>query len=134
MKHDWIWPSTAFQAAWDGLVFSDLSVVVMTAGGGSVRPSTYLRRLEYPGVSPELNFFLKDMGRIELSTVTDEEALEAYKRLCRLEGIIQGLEASHAIAFLDKLCYILKNGEKVIINLSGHGDAVFVFNHTPNHE
>uniref|UniRef100_A0A3Q7ICR8 Uncharacterized protein n=1 Tax=Solanum lycopersicum TaxID=4081 RepID=A0A3Q7ICR8_SOLLC len=91
-------------------------------------------RTEYPGVSPELNFFLKDMGRIELSTVTDEEALEAYKRLCRLEGIIQGLEASHAIAFLDKLCYILKNGEKVIINLSGHGDAVFVFNHTPNHE
>uniref|UniRef100_K4C0W8 Uncharacterized protein n=1 Tax=Solanum lycopersicum TaxID=4081 RepID=K4C0W8_SOLLC len=60
----------------------------------------------------------------------------AYKRLCRQEGIIPSLEASHAIAFLDKLCYTLKDGEKVTINLSGHGekDAAFVFDHTPNHE
>ncbi|KAK4723953.1 hypothetical protein R3W88_026732 [Solanum pinnatisectum] len=103
--------------------------------GQIIGPHSISVGLEYPGVSPELSF-LKDIGRIEFCTVTDEEALEAYKRLCRLEGIIPGLEASHALAFLDKLCYTLKNGEKVIINLSGHGDkdAAIVFNHTPNHE
>lgn len=62
--------------------------------------------------------------------------IAAYKRLCRLEGIFPALESSHALAFLGKLCSTLKDGEKVVVNLSGRGDkdAAAVFNHTPKHE
>ncbi|CAL5408403.1 unnamed protein product [Camellia sinensis] len=86
--------------------------------------------LEYPGVSPELSF-LKDIGRAEFYTVTDQEAIDAYRRLCRLEGIFPALEASHALAFLEKLCPTLPHGTKVVVNCSGRGDkdARTVFNY-----
>ncbi|CAN6467753.1 unnamed protein product [Victoria cruziana] len=77
--------------------------------------------LECPGVGPQLSF-LKDTGRLEFYTVSDAEALKAFERLCALEGIIPALEASHALAFLDKLCPHLPNGSKVIVNISGRGD------------
>ncbi|KAI7745035.1 hypothetical protein M8C21_000014, partial [Ambrosia artemisiifolia] len=85
--------------------------------------------LEFPGVSPELSF-LKDAGRIECYTVTDQEALDAYKRVCRLEGIVPALEASHAFAYLEKLCPKLPHGAKVVVNCSGTGynDAATVLN------
>nr|XP_043619230.1 tryptophan synthase beta chain 1-like [Erigeron canadensis] len=76
--------------------------------------------LELPGVSPELSF-LKDTGRIECYAVTDQEALDAYKRLCRLEGITPALEAAHALAYLEKLCPTLPHGAKVVVNCSGTG-------------
>ncbi|GFZ03217.1 pyridoxal-5'-phosphate-dependent enzyme family protein [Actinidia rufa] len=84
-------------------------------------PSHGIPKLEYPGVSPELSF-LKDIGRAEFYTVTDQEALDAYRRLCRLEGIFPALEASHALAFLEKLCPTLPHGTKVVVNCSGRGD------------
>ncbi|XAR53774.1 Tryptophan synthase [Bertholletia excelsa] len=77
--------------------------------------------LEYPAVGPELSF-LKDIGRAEFYAVTDQEAIDAYQRLCRLEGIIPALEASHALAFLEKLCPTLPNGARVVVNCSGRGD------------
>ncbi|KAI3680562.1 hypothetical protein L6452_35335 [Arctium lappa] len=85
--------------------------------------------LEYPGVSPELSF-LKASGRVDCYTVTDEEAVDAYKRLCRLEGIIAALETSHALAYLEKLCPTLPHGAKVVVNCSGSGynDAPIVLN------
>ncbi|KAL5773391.1 hypothetical protein ACOSQ2_013315 [Xanthoceras sorbifolium] len=87
--------------------------------------------LEYPGVGPEISF-LKETGRAEFYTVTDQEAIDAYHRLCRLEGIIPALEASHALAFLDKLCPTLPNGAKIVVNCSGRGDkdAATVFSNT----
>ncbi|KAJ4823865.1 hypothetical protein Tsubulata_030313 [Turnera subulata] len=84
--------------------------------------------LEYPGVSPELSF-LKDTGRAEFYSATDKEAIAAYQRLCRLEGIVPALEASHALAFLDKLCPTLKDGTKVVVSCSGRGDKVAVTVH-----
>ncbi|XP_076941966.1 tryptophan synthase beta chain 1-like [Bidens hawaiensis] len=91
--------------------------------------------LEFPGVSPELSF-LKDAGRIECYSVTDKEALDAYKRLCRLEGIVPALEASHAFAYLEKLCPTLPNGVKVVVNCSGNGysDVTTVVNSIPVNE
>ncbi|XP_024988534.1 tryptophan synthase beta chain 1-like [Cynara cardunculus var. scolymus] len=88
--------------------------------------------LEYPGVSPELSF-LKDAGRVECYRVTDQEALDAYKRLCCLEGIIPALEASHALAYLEKLCPTLPRGTKVVVNCcgSGYNDAPIVLNDMP---
>ncbi|KAL8159956.1 hypothetical protein V2J09_001493 [Rumex salicifolius] len=64
----------------------------------------------------------QDIGRAEYYSVTDEEALEAFKRLSKLEGIIPALETSHALAFLEKLCPTLGNGTKVVLNCSGRGD------------
>ncbi|KAK1303506.1 hypothetical protein QJS10_CPB11g01269 [Acorus calamus] len=77
--------------------------------------------LDYPGVGPE-HSFLKDIGRAEYYSITDEEALEAFKRLSRLEGIIPALETSHALAYLEYLCPTLPDGVKVVLNCSGRGD------------
>ncbi len=76
--------------------------------------------LDYPGVGPEHSFYA-DKKRIIYDTVTDKEAIEAFKLLCRLEGIIPAIESSHAIAYLDKIKNEIK-GKTVIVNLSGRGD------------
>ncbi|WZY84860.1 hypothetical protein YC2023_031244 [Brassica napus] len=78
-------------------------------------------QLDYPGVGPEHSFF-KDMGWTEYYSVTDEEALEAFNRVSRLEGIISALETSHALAHLEKLCPTLPDGARVVLNFSGRGD------------
>jgi tryptophan synthase beta chain len=78
-------------------------------------------RLDYPGVGPE-HSFLKDIGRAEYFSVTDDEALEAFQQLSKLEGIIPALETSHALAFLEKLCPTLEHGTRVVLNCSGRGD------------
>ncbi|CAB3289414.1 tryptophan synthase, beta subunit [Methanocaldococcus lauensis] len=77
--------------------------------------------LDYPGVGPELSF-LKDEGRIKPVYVTDDEALEAFQILCRLEGILPALESSHALAYAMKLADKLDKDDIVVINLSGRGD------------
>lgn len=82
---------------------------------------TLARSLDYPGIGPE-HSFLKDVGRAEYFAVTDAEALEAFQRLSKLEGIIPALETSHAIAFLDQLCPTLADGTRVVLNCSGRGD------------
>jgi tryptophan synthase beta subunit len=64
---------------------------------------------------------LADNKRITFADVTDDEAVEAFQRLCRLEGIIPALESSHAVAYLEKIKKEIK-GKTVVINLSGRGD------------
>ncbi len=76
--------------------------------------------LDYPGVGPEHSFYA-DKKRIIYDTITDKEAIEAFKLLCRLEGIIPAIESSHAVAYLDKIKNEIK-GKTVIVNLSGRGD------------
>ncbi len=76
--------------------------------------------LDYPGVGPEHSYFA-DKKRIIIGSVTDEEAVKAFQKLCRLEGIIPALESSHAIAYLEKIKKEIK-GKTVVINLSGRGD------------
>ncbi len=75
--------------------------------------------LDYPGVGPE-HSYLKETGRAKYDNVNNEEALNAFMELSKLEGIIPALESSHALAYLDKLS--LNSDEIVIINLSGRGD------------
>jgi len=77
--------------------------------------------LDYPGVGPE-HSHLKDIGRAEYGSVTDQEALDALKLVSELEGIIPALETSHAFAWLDKLCPTLKKDTHIVINCSGRGD------------
>ena len=77
--------------------------------------------LDYPGVGPE-HAWLKDTGRAEYVSITDTEALEGFHSLTRLEGIIPALESSHALAYTMKMAPNMKNGEIIIVNLSGRGD------------
>jgi tryptophan synthase beta chain len=77
--------------------------------------------LDYPGVGPEHSFF-KTTGRASYSSVSDKEALEAFKRLSLLEGIMPALESAHAIAQLEKMKGHFKKENIVVINLSGRGD------------
>ena len=66
--------------------------------------------------------FFKDEGIVEYVAVTDAQALEAFQRLAKIEGIIPALESSHALAFLETLMAQTKEGEIVVVNLSGRGD------------
>lgn len=77
--------------------------------------------LDYPGVGPE-HSYLKDIGRVSYESITDEEALEAFKLLSRLEGIIPALESAHAVAFALKLAAKMKKEEAIVVCLSGRGD------------
>ncbi len=77
--------------------------------------------LDYPGVGPE-HAWLKDSGRAEYVAVTDREALDAFHKLTRLEGIMPALESSHAIAYGMKLAAAMNADQTLLINLSGRGD------------
>ena len=77
--------------------------------------------LDYPGVGPE-HAWLKDTGRAQYVTVTDEEALQGFRDLMRFEGIIPALESSHALAYVSKLAPTMTKDEILVVNLSGRGD------------
>jgi tryptophan synthase beta chain len=77
--------------------------------------------LDYPGVGPE-HAFLMTAGRAKYVTVSDEEALEAFKNLSQLEGIMPALESAHAISYAMKLAKNLGTKDSIIVNLSGRGD------------
>lgn len=77
--------------------------------------------LDYPGVGPE-HSYLRDIGRAEYPAVTDEEALAAFRKLTRLEGIMPALESAHALAWVDKLAPKMGKDQIIICNLSGRGD------------
>jgi tryptophan synthase beta chain len=77
--------------------------------------------LDYPGIGPE-HAWLKDIGRIEYTAVTDDEALEGFQLLCRTEGIIPALEPSHAIAAVAKVAPTMPKESIILANLCGRGD------------
>jgi len=77
--------------------------------------------LDYPGIGPE-HAWLKDIGRVEYTAVTDDEALEAFQLLCRTEGIIPALEPSHAIAAVAKRAKEMDKDAIILANLCGRGD------------
>ncbi|VVA90997.1 unnamed protein product [Arabis nemorensis] len=104
-----------------GVYHGAMSYLLQDDQGQILKPHSVGVGLEYPGVGPEISF-LKESGRAEFYTATDQEAIQACMRLSRLEGIIPALEASHALAFLDKLVPTLRDGAKVVVNCSGRGD------------
>lgn len=77
--------------------------------------------LDYPGVGPE-HAYLKDSGRVSYVAINDDEALDAFRTLTRVEGIIPALESSHAIAYAMKLAKTMPSEQIIIANLSGRGD------------
>jgi tryptophan synthase beta chain len=77
--------------------------------------------LDYPGVGPE-HAYHRDAGRFEFVSITDEEALEGFQALTRLEGIMPALESAHAVAHAMKLAKTLRRSKTIVVGLSGRGD------------
>jgi tryptophan synthase beta chain len=77
--------------------------------------------LDYPGVGPE-HSFLKDIGRAEYASVTDAEAMDAFRLLNRSEGILPALETSHALAWVGRHAQDFAADQVLVVNLSGRGD------------
>lgn len=89
---------------------------------GNPRPTFSIAAgLDYPGVGPE-HSYLKESGRAEYYTVSNDEVLDAFQLLCKTEGIIPALESTHAVAYAIKLAQQMKPEEIIIVNLSGRGD------------
>ena len=76
--------------------------------------------LDYPSVGPE-HAFLRDLGRVQYDTVSDEEAMDAFFKLSRTEGIIPAIESAHAFAYAMRKAKEMKQGS-ILVNLSGRGD------------
>jgi tryptophan synthase beta chain len=104
-----------------GVLHGNYSYLLQDSSGQIVESHSVSAGLDYPGVGPE-HAMHKDSGRIEYTTITDNEALEAFLYLSRMEGIVPALESSHAIAFARKLAPELSEDTILVINLSGRGD------------
>lgn len=96
-------------------------LVLMDEQGNPLPTYSIAAGLDYPGVGPE-HSYLKETGRADYYTVTNEEVLEAFQLLSRSEGIIPALESAHAVAQTIKLAPAMKKEELIIINISGRGD------------
>lgn len=89
---------------------------------GQIQPAHSVSAgLDYPGVGPEHSYYA-EQGIAEYVTIDDDEALEGFRLLCQMEGIIPALESAHAIAYAAKLAPTLRQDQTIVINLSGRGD------------
>ncbi|KAJ6802203.1 tryptophan synthase beta chain 1 [Iris pallida] len=104
-----------------GVYRGAMSHVLQDHDGQIVMPDSVSDGMVYPCVGPE-HSYLKDTGRTEYYSIKDGEAMQAFKRVSRLEGIIPALETCHALAYLEVLCPALPLGAKVVVNCSGRGD------------
>lgn len=104
-----------------GVLHGNRTYLLMDPEGQILEGHSISAGLDYPGIGPE-HAWLKEQGRAEYVSVTDDEALAAFQTLCRLEGIIPALEPSHALAHVIKLAPTLPRDHIMVVNLSGRGD------------
>lgn len=104
-----------------GIIHGFLTYLLQDDDGQILEAHSISAGLDYPGVGPE-HSYLKDIGRVQYVSITDQEALDAFQTLTQLEGIIPALESSHAVAYALKLAPQLKKEEIMVICLSGRGD------------
>ena len=104
-----------------GVLHGNRTYLLQDANGQIVETHSVSAGLDYPGIGPE-HAWLKDSGRAEYVAVTDDEALQAFHDLCRMEGIIPALESSHALAYAAKIAPLMKTDQILLVNLSGRGD------------
>mgnify|MGYP000088417220 CR=1 FL=1 len=104
-----------------GVLHGALSYVLQDEDGQTADVHSVSAGLDYPGVGPE-HAFWKDTGRVQYTSVTDAEALEAFELLARLEGILPALESAHAIAQAAKIAPTMRKDQVMVVNLSGRGD------------
>ena len=104
-----------------GVLHGNRTYLLQDANGQIVETHSISAGLDYPGVGPE-HAWLKDTGRAEYATITDDEALKAFHDLCHFEGIIPALESSHALAHAAKMAPQMSKDKILLVNLSGRGD------------
>ena len=104
-----------------GVLHGNRTYLLQDEAGQIIETHSISAGLDYPGVGPE-HAYLKDIGRAEYVGATDAEALEAFHRLCRTEGIIPALESSHAVAHAMKIAPTMGKEQILLVNLSGRGD------------
>ena len=113
--------AASLSAGSPGVLHGNRTYLLQDADGQIIETHSVSAGLDYPGVGPE-HAWLKDMGRAEYVAVTDAEALAAFHRLCRTEGIIPALESSHALAQAMKMAPEMRREQALLVNLSGRGD------------
>ena len=104
-----------------GVLHGNRTYLMADDDGEIIETHSISAGLDYPGVGPE-HAWLKDTGRAEYVNITDNEALDGFYALTRMEGIIPALESSHAMAYTMKLAPTMKKDQIIIVNLSGRGD------------
>ncbi len=104
-----------------GVLHGNRTYLMEDENGQIIEGHSISAGLDYPGVGPE-HAHLKDSGRAKYVAITDEEALEAFHTLTKVEGILPALESSHAVAYAIKLAKQLGKDKNIIVNLSGRGD------------
>ena len=104
-----------------GVLHGNRTYLLQSDDGQIIETHSVSAGLDYPGVGPE-HAYLHDICRAEYVAITDDEALSAFHRLCRTEGIIPALESSHAVAYAMKLAATMKPEQHLLVNLSGRGD------------
>ena len=104
-----------------GVLHGNRTYLVEDENGQIIETHSISAGLDYPGVGPE-HAWLKDIGRAEYVAINDDEALQAFHDLTKIEGIIPALESSHALAYAKKLAPTMGKDKIIIVNLSGRGD------------
>ena len=113
--------AASLSAGSPGVLHGNRTYLLQDANGQITETHSISAGLDYPGVGPE-HAYLKDIGRAEYVGITDDEALVAFHRLCRTEGIIPALESAHAVAYAMKLAPTMRPDQHLLVNLSGRGD------------
>jgi tryptophan synthase beta chain len=104
----------------EGIMHGFNSIMLQDENGEPAPVYSIASGLDYPSVGPE-HAYLRDLGRVEYTTATDDEAIDAFSTLSKLEGIIPALESAHAVAFAMKLAKQMGTGS-ILVNCSGRGD------------
>jgi tryptophan synthase beta chain len=104
-----------------GILHGNKTYLLQDADGQIIEGHSISAGLDYPGIGPE-HAWLKEVGRVDYTSVTDTEALEGFQLLCRTEGIIPALEPAHAIAAVMKIAPTMPKDSVILVNLCGRGD------------
>ena len=104
-----------------GMIHGFKCYLLQDENGEPSAVNTIASGLDYPGVGPQ-HSYLKDVERVNYETINDKEAIDAFMRLSREEGIIPALESAHAVAYAMKMAATLPKEETILVNLSGRGD------------
>lgn len=113
--------ASAFSGGRTGILHGTKTYLLQDEDGQIKTAYSISAGLDYPGVGPE-HSYLKDIKRVKYTSVTDDEAIDAFLLLCKLEGIMPALESSHAIAYAVKSASQMNKDDLVVINVSGRGD------------
>jgi tryptophan synthase beta chain len=113
--------SASLLAGSAGVLHGNRTYLLQDKNGQIAETHSVSAGLDYPGVGPE-HAWLKDIGRAQYVSITDDGAIDAFHKSCRIEGIIPALESAHALAYAAKLAATLPKDKTILVNLSGRGD------------